>query len=408
MKVLSLSTYPIRARRYGGQRRIAAFADFYRTLGVTMHYVAAYLPSSGGGEPADPDDFAIRAAHPRWDGIPFVGDIAAGEAAAIQPVAYRHFRRLIERIEPDLIQLDHPFMWPLVERGRREGLLAGVPMLYSSHNWEGPLKAQMLRSHLSAREADEIGAEIEEQERAVLDAAVAVVAVSEEEANIYRGLNTQIPVFVVPNGVDRAPSGVARNPALMAPFQQRPYLYFVGSAYPPNSRGFSRLVLSRGLFFHPPEPFIAACGGAVQEIVRSKEYARLAQANAVRMRGFPEVSDADLWTLKSHAHAALLPIEFGGGSNLKTAEALATGKWVVGTPTALRGFEAFRDAPGLVIAETPGEFTEAMAEVLRRPPLELGPEAQAAREGVYWDLCLAGSGLGDFLNRLSSAQPRTP
>ncbi|MGC1303135.1 MAG: glycosyltransferase [Caulobacteraceae bacterium] len=403
MNILSLSTYPIRARRYGGQRRIAAFADFYQTLGATLHYAAAHIPTPGHPQPVGPDDFAIRAPHPRWDGVPFVGDIAAGEAAAEQPQAYQHFRRLIERIEPDLIQLDHPFMWPVVERARRDGLLGGVPLLYSSHNWEGPLKAQMLRAHLDAREAAEIGARIEAMEIAVVQSASAIVAVSDAEAQTYRDLHPGVSVFVVLNGVDRPPAGISTNPAIIAPFQGRRYFYFVGSAYPPNSLGFGRLVLEKGLFFHPPTPFIALCGGAAQEVLKAPSYRRFQEAHEARIRVFPNPSDADLWTLKMHAHAALLPIEFGGGSNLKTAEALATENWIVGTSTAFRGFEAFENVAGVIKADEPAAFRKAMAEVMHHPRLDLSEAERSKRAAVYWDRCFADSGLEDFIRRLVAA-----
>ena len=46
----------------------------------------------------------------------------------------------------------------------------------------------------------------------------------------------------------------------------------------------------------------------------------------------------------------LLPITYGGGSNLKTAEALLTGHPIIATAKAFRGCEVFTDMPGMIIA----------------------------------------------------------
>ena len=89
--------------------------------------------------------------------------------------------------------------------------------------------------------------------------------------------------------------------------------------------------------------------------------------------------------VKATAHAILLPIKFGGGSNLKTAEALATGKWVIASPVAMRGFEEFLDAPGVVVADGPKNFRQAVIKTLNSPPLELTEAAKEIRESVYWD-----------------------
>lgn len=101
--------------------------------------------------------------------------------------------------------------------------------------------------------------------------------------------------------------------------------------------------------------------------------------------------------MKHHAHAALLPIDFGGGSNLKTAEALASGRWIVATSTALRGFEPFHDEPGIVRADNAAAFHDAMAEIIRRAPLALSPEERLKREGVFWDRCFSDSAFRPFI-----------
>jgi hypothetical protein len=60
-----------------------------------------------------------------------------------------------------------------------------------------------------------------------------------------------------------------------------------------------------------------------------------------RVFNWDRVSEKTLSALIEEASCVLLPMTSGGGSNLKTAEAMLAGKRVVATPIALRGFDEF-------------------------------------------------------------------
>ena len=102
------------------------------------------------------------------------------------------------------------------------------------------------------------------------------------------------------------------------------------------------------------------------------------------------LSDEDLAAVKTLAHAFLLPIQHGGGSNIKTAEALYSGKYVIGSEAAFRGFQPFIDLPEVTVARSPSQFQQAMRSVLQRPALSPAPVAAGdLRYGLQWDQCLA-------------------
>ena len=103
------------------------------------------------------------------------------------------------------------------------------------------------------------------------------------------------------------------------------------------------------------------------------------------------MSDEDLAAVKTLAHTFLLPIPHGGGSNIKTAEALYSGAYVIGTAAAFRGFEDFLDLPEVVVARSPAEFQTSIQTVLARPKklASMHAEALAKREALLWDRCLA-------------------
>ncbi len=173
----------------------------------------------------------------------------------------------------------------------------------------------------------------------------------------------------------------------------------VGSAYPPNIEGFLDVVLKDGPHFLPPKKSIAVCGGMSEGIFGAGTYQRFARANGERVHFFPNISDGHFAHLRERATAAILPITFGGGSNLKTAEALSTGCWVVATSTALRGYESFRDDPGVIVTDDPAEFRRATARVLRSEPPRLTQDNIDHRDGLFWDRAIAASGLERMLAR---------
>jgi glycosyltransferase involved in cell wall biosynthesis len=402
-RILSFSTYPVVRPLHGGQRRVSAFGDFYRSLGHEFHYACVYEPASYGPGTVTSFDHPLIEPDPRWNGVPLINDLLAGDYAARSPLAYAHFRGVVDRVRPDVVQLDHPFMLPLFRRLREEGVLGAQPLIYSSHNWEPPLKEEMLRrAGVTTAVARDVRRQVEELERESVAAAEVVVAVSAHDAEAYRRLRSNMQVVVVPNGVSRPPAEIPDIPALEL-FGREKLLFFVGSAYPPNIEGFCDLVADGGLFFMPPLQQMAVCGGVSDGIFNHPKYQQFLHANSARVQFFQNPTDPELWSLKRRAHVMMLPIAFGGGSNLKTAEALVAGKWLVATPTALRGFEAFAGAPGVVVAENRDAFRRALAETLRLAPLELDEAELRRREALYWDRGFADSGLRERLAALLPA-----
>ncbi len=98
-----------------------------------------------------------------------------------------------------------------------------------------------------------------------------------------------------------------------------------------------------------------------------------------------EVSRLALECLISNASGMLLPITFGGGSNLKTAEALSSGLPIVGTSIAFRGFEEYRDLPRVTIADTPEEFSNAVRHTFQA---KYGVRHRPAVTELHWESTL--------------------
>ena len=166
-------------------------------------------------------------------------------------------------------------------------------------------------------------------------------------------------------------------------------MVFASSDHDPNRDGFRKLVL-QPLSEEPPSRTVRiALVGSV-----SRHFAAQAGCELVRL---PAASEDAKNLLILNASAVLLPIEAGGGTNLKTAEALLSGSPVVATTRALRGFEAFGGAGRVRIADTGCQFRQAILERVETArnavdhALRARPEVTPALDGLTWDGIISAS-----------------
>lgn len=408
VRILGLGPYPIQTPLHGGQRRVAAFKKYYGRKGLSYTYASIYNTAHYKDFDVGPDDFPLDESKAEPWLMNLVGDVFAGQQGATDSKTFQHFEDLVERIAPDAVQLEQPFLWPLVKRLRETAVGRKPLLIYSSHNVEAPLKRAILSScGIAATMRNKICSEIEEMEAEIAREADLVICVSEADRNHYcHALGLSSSVVVVSNGVDRPQNGIADSiPDALSHFDGRPYLMTVGSAHIPNIDGLCHYIIEGGIFFIPPVASLAICGGIAGAIHNHPEYRRYLQANTMRVRFYADISDLELAAIKRNCHGAFLPIRGGGGTNLKTAEALALGRWVVATRTALRGFETFLEADGVVIADSRSDFRQAVRRVLQRPSLELNAASRAARDALYWDRCFDDSGFAHILDHALLGAP---
>lgn len=100
------------------------------------------------------------------------------------------------------------------------------------------------------------------------------------------------------------------------------------------------------------------------------------------------VSQPCLEGLLNGANCIVLPLTQGGGTNLKTAEALWAGKHIVATTVAMRGFERFIGARGVHLADDSATFKRALRVAMESEPLRLSEQEIDERRSVLWENCL--------------------
>jgi glycosyltransferase involved in cell wall biosynthesis len=391
VKLLAFGTFPIRLPVHGGQRRVAALKAAHERAGHRVAYLSAF--NEGAYQSSCVTRFDLPVADADVAGDRWASDLSRGEACAADDDKFAYFSDFARYAEPDAFILERPFMWPVVKRLIREG--SSAKLVYASHGIEGQLKRQELAvAGIAPALVDEVVRRTESLECSVLEAADAVLAVSDADASWYRGHGFEGALRVVPNGTPAARTGDAD---VAQDILEGPFLLFVGSAHRLNAEGFVELILGEGLQFMPPVKCFAVAGNVSELIFTHPAFQRRLASNCDRAHFFPNPTDAELQGLIDRAHGIVLPIVTASGTALKTAEALWSGKWVVASPAAMRGFEAFERAPGVMMACGRDDFTAAIRAVMERPALRLSQDDRSLRQAITWEAITAGFDVAELL-----------
>lgn len=363
--LLCLSHFSISPARHGGQIRVHHLLDCAAQAGFqVVHGAAVPAHQKSGTESLFLTlDGILSHQHlkdPLWRDYFLAADLPASARAR------KWLGKIIRDKRPAIIQIDHPWLWPLAKAVLAEQ--PGGRLVYSSHNIEWRLKEEILAALGITNQA---GA-VEETRRLEYELAAAadrVFAVTRED-QAELAAHAARPVLLAPNGTRPKHRGYFAGafPAALPRPPER-YVLYVGSAHLPNLTGFRKLVTS-GLAQAPANGKIIMAGEVVHLFNQAIAAGQVPAEVASRVIKLPKVTNPELESLIDNSAGVIIPLVAGGGSNLKTAEAIYSGRPVVATTKALRGFESFAGQPGLFIHDTPEGFTRAIVGLLSAPPLE--------------------------------------
>lgn len=298
-----------------------------------------------------------------------------------------YFEKLITKVKvtPDLIHVEQPWLFLAAQKFQRS-MAPDAKIIYGSQNVESMLKQEILSSYFDAETSKCNANLIRAVELNAAASADAVVCVSEGDAQWHEE-QTGKTIVVAANGVKpwhSSPQGVKEAAAITHGSR---YVLYCASGHPPNLTGFFK-IFSGGFGSLKPDEALVVAGGvgtAIQQDLRLHMSAKLAEKLVVA----GVVSQECLDGLLDGAHCIALPLTQGGGTNLKTAEALWSGKHVVATSVAMRGFEGFIGEKGVQIADTPSQFKRAIRDAMASDPIKLNQEELNFRRLVLWESCLS-------------------
>lgn len=260
--------------------------------------------------------------------------------------------------------------------------MAGLPrawgdrFVYSSQNNETELKKRLLEWHPLKTE---LLRDVECIERFAVECSAATIAVSQEDAESFViGKRTAGPVIVVRNGAAAPETGEAVNraqEALREKIEVRSVV-FLGSAHMPNVEAAQYIT----------ERIAPQCSDVQFHLIGSVCSAILSVPTNVHLWGV--VDDVTKSAVMQSCALAINPMLSGSGSNVKLADYLGNGLFVVTTEFGQRGYpNSIRQHVQVVAIE---QFSEAVRSSLSRPELFSAQARLTRRELFERELAMQG------------------
>lgn len=386
--IVLFSTFPFHRPRHGGQHRALNIEQAYQRAGFAVKSIVV-CDEENLHEAAPGDDcipFPTASSHRLWRGlnVPLVTDLLVGPFAAQDERTYQAVLAKLPR-QVDYFDLHHPWLFPLAERLKTEPRFRRTRCILNTYNVEAPLKRSVLDQYF-VEHAEEIARDVAVLESRAALACEICVTVSASDGAAFDKLGAR-SVTVAANGIADDPVAQSDVERMRSRVPQLPFLLLVASAHPPNVKGFWDCFGDSLGVFPLLQPLVMA-GSVGVEIVRAIPRNRYADLNRSRVVPLGILDEADLAAVKALAHGFVLPITYGGGSNIKTAEALFSGRSVVGTPTSFRGFDEYLELPGVIQADaSPVAFRQAVHTALTGPVRSRGndsSEHSRLRRGLLW------------------------
>ena len=392
MRVLQLSTHSTLIPNHGGKLRSHHIARVLEQQGFDVRRIAFCHRVPDDLE--DPREPIIDVKHmPFWASREFAShqrcgillyDYFATVGALKAPRVLAEFDQFVRVAAPEVVLLEHPWTWPLLAR-LPEVRSGAVQLIYSSQNVEIALKRKVLKEEgITPRPGVLEG--VETLERDLVAHAAGVCACTRADADTFAAWGARRVVLAANGGVRRSRDHLLNIlPEPLAPAHA--FALAVGSAHPPNVSGFINLIAPSLSLLRPNQRVVLAGSAApsIMQTLREKGFGHLADGRLIALGPVDEFS---LDGLIANAHVLLLPVQYGSGSNVKTAEALLSGRPMVATDVAMRGFDAFRSMPSLTVANDAESFGRSLLAALERP-YQRSTTDHPALSALLWEATIA-------------------
>lgn len=381
-----IGMYPIMNPMHGGQLRVRAIYDAYIRNGIDVKYFS--VSPVGAYESFWADDQTFQSSSYDENRA----DIITGDALYKDSITRNRLIDTIKKYRPNVIQFEQSFGYIGFEKLINETKWFGK-IIYSSQNIEFKLKGSILNSKvpkLAEDVVDKVIRQVRVTEKNLVKRADLVIACTDEDATQLRTMGAK-NIVVARNGindkiVDKDNLWFWDTNLTNEGINKK--ILFVGSAHPPNLYGFRDMV-GYSLGFLPKTSRLLVVGGVCNLILGDLRNIPnyIAETFVARVKLLGKVSEKDLASLIKLADVIILPITSGGGSNLKTAEAILSCNQIVATRLAFRSFEEYMVLNNVTLTDEPNIFRLSMISQAKKGKDISQPERDLSQT-VTWDYTL--------------------
>jgi hypothetical protein len=260
---------------------------------------------------------------------------------------------------PDIIMVEQGFLWPFVKEMISLGILnKNVFIIYSSHNIEYIMKREIYSSVFKDKELEKYVDIVKNIEYDMINSSDLIFAVSNFDTNYIKRIVPKTEVLLYRNGHN----GIIKT-NLKEKWQdkfsksKRNWVY-IASWHGPNINGLYDIVKNGLLNINEKEVSLWVFGSVGPGLLHEYKV-DIKQNSSLKIVG--PSSEIDIDSAIEASTGIILPIWEGGGSNLKTAQALLSGKKIVASDFAFRGFENFKDEKEVYLSNDPKKLVELIS-----------------------------------------------
>ena len=338
---------------FGGQIRSCAMIKFYASLGFDVN--GCYIDTSNSESKQNIDEsknfFKIHRSlkdYIGWHG----GQHLANDFMLNNPSNYEQLINNIKSVNPDIFVFEEPWLFALQNIPSFKALLNGKKIIYDSHNLEHVM-LQNINPDAKLVEATK-NLEIE-----LCKSADLLIATSKGEYNFFTLHKQQRANLVLIPNCSNLYLPNTSSKSIKDIFKDNIIFSFISSAHTPNVLSAKELFCFMPLFLDENSK-IAICGGISRHILQFVQKLPTAELWLEKLLFVPKLTRDEIMWVYNLSHAIILPILYGDGTNIKTAEALLSNKYVIGTNKAFRGYEAFTNHNGVISVESMQSLRDEM------------------------------------------------
>ena len=268
-----------------------------------------------------------------------------------------NLRKLTKKFNPDIMLLEQPFLWPIVNELFEGGFIDKRCLLVNStQNIEFKLKESIYQSVFNSTLTEEYISIVQSMEEDATRSSDITLCVSEIDYNYFKSLNNNAQTYIIPNGTKKYTD--CDTEFWIKKFKgTKNNWVFVASWHKPNIEGILRLINAGLDSFDSKETKLWIFGSVVHPISEFiKDHSK--RNSVIQLIG--ESSSSEIAGAIESSTGIILPIWEGGGSNLKTAQALVSGKYILSTNYAFRGYEEFASTESLLLTDDAKSFVKEM------------------------------------------------
>lgn len=375
-RMLFISNFPFSVPLHGGQIRSNELYKKYRELGFDVKVLVIKPRNSYLDQKADYiiDIDISEFAHYDSSANELLHDLFCDQYVK------ENIDSIIKKIGTnyDMIHCEMPWLFFVAHEIKARSKNKTYTIL-GTENIESILKTQILKkAKVNHTLINEIETKIQSIEYFACEHADLVYVVSQNDFDYFSKSTNSSKIVLIPNGVDSNRFKKVNNNILKE--LPKKYFTFVGSAHLPNASGFLD-VFSKSLGFLPPDIKIVIVGGVGDILRNDPRYIRYRLVNDSRILTLKNVSFEELDAVLLNSLAILLPVVEGGGTNLKTAEALLSNNRIIATSKSFNGYEAFKTSENIFIANTTEDFVNSMKQSFEKS----GFSERSNLEMLTWD-----------------------